>query len=353
MFGKKVYNITNHISDEKAEKIRRKSAKETAEIQAEATKEAARQQYWTAQQARWAAEEATPEYQQRMAEEARAERAYKKDKLAEIKALEASYEQSNINDVDPDAFVKLVEIADANQWQDQDVFLASKNAIKRFRVPTDGERLSMFCDSLERNGDAIQELEEHMHKEDAETSIPDLYQTIKDKTNKAYDKFVKDNPRQPTVEEQKVIDNIAELQQSGKSDAILDIVDIYPAHTEVHKWGSVKGSEANPVGKTILDILGKFNAPIEKNSLEEFLNALSQRKDELKKIELHSGGKLNSDNPYKLLVRKADQVIKQYYSDETEGPIGERLAKKAADKKKIIIIAVAIALIILLMLIFS
>lgn len=373
MLGKKVYNITNHISDEKAEKIRRKSAKETAEIQAEATKEAARQQYWTAQQQAWAAEEArkaaeaaSPEYQQRMAEQDRADREERQKILDNIERYAHSYQQADIKDIEPDSFVRLVQeyLHHSYYFHKEERNSVAKRAldeINLYQVPTDKERLTMFCDALERNMDHLKKamLGDNGTDSDSEdNNKPGLYKLIIAKTDKAYDECLKNNPRVATEAEQQEIAHVKELEKTDNAEALFSILDIYTQHTEIQKWGSKKGSEFNPVGQVALKAITSFQIPEDKDELETLLQAVNDKKDYLEKLSrenklLNFGNKLRSKSLYSVLNKKIDTVIKESFKDETDGIIGEYNQNKADKKKKKLIIAAVVILIILLAILFS
>lgn len=225
--------------------------------------------------------------------------------------------------------------------------------LKEFKLPTEKSQLDSFGRSLEENASYLSDVCSRVKN----PLLPEVYEGILEKMNKAYDQCMKTYKREITAEEQQLIDRIATLQKSGQTDDIITIADIYPQHTEIQKWGTKKGSELNPVGKAVLAALKAIEAPTDKEKLISFMQTLEAQKDHLKELSrqhqlLNIGSGFLSNDLYGCFMSKGDKVIKQYFKNETDGYIGERLQKKAKNKKYTIIGVVAVVIIILLMILF-
>ena len=97
----------------------------------------------------------------------------------EINALARSYFNENIRDIKKDAFVLLIQeyvkrsqayhwnkdcdrykdFKKDNGWEEENEFARmALNHIKSFKVPTEKEKLDMFCRSLEENAEFLKEV---------------------------------------------------------------------------------------------------------------------------------------------------------------------------------------------------
>lgn len=279
----------------------------------------------------------------------------KYDLIKDIEYLGKEYEKEDLESIDKDAFVKLFQL----YWEHHRVYsdgeetneiaLAALRTMHSFCVPTDKERLDMFCKSLETNEQNFKEICNQEKSHLAEKA----YKEIIDKTNNAYDECYRDYQRPITEKEKKILDDIECLEKSGNPDAILDIVKYYSGYSEIGKWGSKKGVEMNPVCNVILSAINKFEIPTDKDVLTVFMKAVIMRREELKQLSASyaplkiKNGLFNKDL-YDYFIDKGDDVIKKYYPNETEGFIGERLSQKAKLKKYIICACIAAFIIMIL-----
>lgn len=290
----------------------------------------------------------------------------------EINALARSYFNENIRDIKKDAFVLLIQeyvkrsqayhwnkdcdrykdFKKDNGWEEENEFARmALNHIKSFKVPTEKEKLDMFCRSLEENAEFLKEV----CSQNDHYLIKDAYINIVKKTDEAYDICMKTYKRPIKENEQSEIQRIKELLNSHHPDALIKIVDIYPKFTEIQKWGSQKGrAEMNPVGQEILSVLNNFKAPTDKDNLTALMKVIIAQKDHLKELSkahqlLNFKGMLGSNNLYNYLIGKCDEVINEYFKNETEGFIGEHNGKKAQNQKFMIYGVVAVVLLIILL----
>lgn len=139
--------------------------------------------------------------------------------IAEIRQLAHSYEQDDINRINPDAFVNLVQdyllysCVDYNEkrkeyFEGNHVARVALDAIKSFRVPIERRRLEMFCRSLKDNEEYLVSVS---CNDGTNIFLKGIYHNILKKTGRACARCINEYKRTATPEE------LAEINSMDKT----------------------------------------------------------------------------------------------------------------------------------------
>ena len=355
MFNKETHNHT-YMSDKAAKRLA-KSNEKIAKEKLAAQEKAAREERWQREMEQYnqerIARESSPAYQERKAKEAEREAVERSNVIYRARNLAESGKA--------DAFIGIMqcyqqyskgyEFKDGTKRENDDTAKAILPLLQSFVVPAEKESIDLFFLTLDRQKEYIESFQKD---ERCKVFFSHIYDELVAKGNKAYDIWFSEKGYQITEEDRQAEQKFEELKKENRIDSIIDILKVYSDISVTHSHGSKEGREMNPVGQKIIDYLFAFQAPTEQSQLENFLIFLSKEKSQLKEFgkkhpTLNSEASFLNDNPYEILMKAADRVVKEQYKDVTDGMIGARNSQRKKNKTRWIIAIVVIVLFILLL----
>lgn len=380
MFNKENLNHT-YMSDKAAKRLA-KSNEKIAKEKLEAQEKAAREERWQREREQYnqkrIARESSPAYQERKAKEAERDATERSNVIYRARNLAESGKA--------DAFIGIMqcyqryskgyEYKGGQKSENDDTAKAILPLLQSFVVPAEKESIDLFFLTLDRQKPYIKSFEQDKY---CKVFFRHIYDDLVAKGDKAYDIWYSENEYQITEEDKQAEQKFEELKKQNRTDSIIDILKIYSDISVTHPHGSKEGCEMNPVGQKIIDYLFAFQAPTEQSQLENFLIFLSKEKSQLEEFgkkhpTLNSEGKISSflkakpdgkirkddtgfgrgkDNPYEILMKAADRVVKEQYKNVSDGMIGTRNSKRRNKRIKWTVAIVVIILFFFLLMLTS